>query len=151
MQSNSLTGAVPPELGTLTDLVSLCAAPRRLRVGDGRTRRARSVCVWLRSALSSNRFSGTLGSWVGSLAKLSYLCAPHARTVTRARDTRAQSHARHTRTVRACVCVWRVVSECVRFCVCVLLCVCVLARSACVSVFMCVCVLMCVCVFVCVC
>ena len=84
MYANSLTGAVPPELGKLTDLESLCAAPRRLRVGDGRTRRARSVCVWLRSELQSNGFSGTLGSWVGSLVKLTELYAPHAHTGTRA-------------------------------------------------------------------
>ncbi len=107
--ANSLTGAVPPELGKLTDLEDLCAAPRRLRIGDGRTRRARSVCGWLRSSLSSNRFSGTLGSWVGSLAKLSGLYAPRARTV------------------RACVCECRAMRLCVCVCVCVCLCVCLCA------------------------
>ncbi len=85
------------------------ASPRRLRVGDGRTRRARSVCVWLRSSLSSNRFSGTLGSWVGSLAKLLKLYAPRACTV------------------RACVCECRTMRVCVCVCVCVCLCVCVFA------------------------
>ena len=107
---NSLTGAVPPELGKLTDLEELCAAPRRLRVGDGRTRRARSVCVWLRSSLSSNGFSGTLGSWVGSLAKLRKLYAP-ARAHSDAREhagaqppgTIARAPRAHTVRVRVCV------------------------------------------------
>ncbi len=130
MAANSLTGAVPPELGKLTDLEELCAAPRRLRIADGRTRRARSVCVWLRSWLSSNRFSGTLGSWVGSLPKLRILYAPHARTVTHARmragTTRGHNRTRAARALSACVrarlCAieYRVVS-----CrVCVLVCVC---------------------------
>ncbi len=132
MGENSLTGAVPPELGKLTDLEDLCAAPRRLRVGDGRTRRARSVCVWLRSELASNGFSGTLGSWVGSLAKLTRLYAPHARTLTPApRVSGAPARAPCAHTVRVCVCV----SVCVVSWVCV-----------CVSVLVCVCVCVCVCV-----
>ncbi len=130
MAANSLTGAVPPELGKLTNLEELCAAPRRPRVGDGRTRRARSVCGWLRSWLSSNRFSGTLGSWVGSLAKLRKLYAPRARSPTRARmrahathgHNRTRAARAHSACVRARLCAieYRVVS-----CrVCVLVCVC---------------------------
>ncbi len=112
MAANSLTGTVPPELGKLTDLEELCAAPRRLRVGDGRACRARIVCVWLRSELSSNRFSGTLGSWVGSLAKLRRLYVPacahtDARARAGSRDKREQSHARRARTQCVCACVCR--------------------------------------------
>ena len=114
MGENSLTSAVPPELGKLTDLEDLCAAPRRLRVGDGRTRRARSVCMWLRSGLGPNRFSGTLGSWVGSLAKLTWLYAPHVQTLTPARVPACAAHGRsctragHAHSVGACGCMSQV-------------------------------------------
>jgi hypothetical protein len=63
-----------------------------------------TIVRWLRSELWMNGFSGKLGSWVGSLVKLTLLYAPHAP------GTQAQTHARvrtHTKCVcaPACVCV----------------------------------------------
>jgi hypothetical protein len=79
---NKLSGTLPAALGALTDLVELCArSPPIPRGGEGPARprsaesvrsRARAV---RRSYLDSNGFTGTIGSWIGSLAKLTYLYA----------------------------------------------------------------------------
>ena len=78
---NKLSGTLPPELGKLTDLESLCARPPaaamrpgRPRIG-GRVAHARRV----RSELGSNGFGGAVGGWVSSLAKLTWLYAPLGR------------------------------------------------------------------------
>jgi hypothetical protein len=74
MGVNGLDGTLPAELGKLTDLESLCAALRRRRaaiggpVGAALTRFA-VVCRYC----SDNKLSGTIGSWIGSMAKLTLL------------------------------------------------------------------------------
>ncbi len=81
MYVNNLDGALPAELGKLTDLESLCAALRCRRAAHRRDRsapRSHAPAV-VRSDCSRNRhdgaegFSGTVGSWIGSMAKLAYL------------------------------------------------------------------------------
>jgi hypothetical protein len=78
---NKLSGALPAALGALTDHVALCARPPIPRGGEGPARprsaesvrsRARAV---LRSYLGYNGLTGTIGSWIGSLAKLTVLYA----------------------------------------------------------------------------
>jgi hypothetical protein len=79
---NKLSGALPAALGALTDLVELCARTSAIpRGGDGPARprsaeavrsRARAV---LRSYLGWNGLTGTIGGWIGSLAKLTGLYA----------------------------------------------------------------------------
>jgi hypothetical protein len=78
---NKLSGALPAALGALTALELLCARPLGARregpARGGKARRGplrRSDAV-LRSELSSNGLTGTIGSWIGSLAKLKLLYA----------------------------------------------------------------------------
>ena len=74
MGTNNLDGTLPAELGKLTDLEALCAALRRRRAavaGTGR-RRAHAPAL-VRSQCSENKLSGTIGGWIGSMAKLTYL------------------------------------------------------------------------------
>ena len=74
MGTNNLDGTLPAELGKLTDLEALCAALLRRRAAIGGTGRRRAyafavVC----SDCSYNKLSGTIGSWIGSIAKLAWL------------------------------------------------------------------------------
>ena len=74
MASNHLDGTLPAELGKLTDLEDLCAALRRRRAAHRRDRSApRSRAAVVCSDCSRNKLSGTIGSWIGSMAKLTYL------------------------------------------------------------------------------
>ena len=76
MERNNLDGTLPAELGKLTDLEALCAALRRCcRAVHRRDRSAprahapavvRSYCGW-------NKLSGTIGGWIGSMTKLTWL------------------------------------------------------------------------------
>ena len=76
MYANNLDGTLPAELGKLTDLEHLCAALRRCcRAAHRRDRsapRAHAPAV-VRSGCSENKLSGTIGSWIGSMAKLTLL------------------------------------------------------------------------------
>ena len=80
---NKLSGTLPAALGALTDLVALCARPLPQACAAGTARRgpasaesvrsrARAV---LRSSLHSNGLTGTIGGWIGSLAKLTLVDA----------------------------------------------------------------------------
>jgi hypothetical protein len=76
---NKLSGALPAALGALTALVKLCARPLGARregparpAPPHRCAHARAV---LRSDLRSNGLTGTIGSWISSLAKLKLLYA----------------------------------------------------------------------------
>jgi hypothetical protein len=74
-----LTGTLPPELATLSQLASLCARPPARLPRDGmwpplRARPPRAM-RWLRSGLGPNGLSGSLASWIGSLVKLTRLYA----------------------------------------------------------------------------
>ncbi len=75
MGTNNLDGTLPAELGKLTDLEQLCAALRRCcRAVHRRDRSApRSRAAVVRSYCYENKLSGTIGSWIGSMAKLSIL------------------------------------------------------------------------------
>ncbi len=69
-----MDGTLPAELGKLTDLETLCAALRRRRAAHRRDRSApRSRAAMMRSACGENKLSGTIGSWIGSMAKLTLL------------------------------------------------------------------------------
>ena len=75
--ANLLYGTLPAELGKLTDLELLCAALRRCcrRAAHRRDRsapRAHAPAV-VRSDCYENKLSGTIGGWIGSMAKLTYL------------------------------------------------------------------------------
>ena len=75
MWENNLDGTLPAELGKLTDLEALCAALRRRRAAHRRDRsapRSHAPAV-VRSDCSENQLSGTIGSWIGSMAKLRWL------------------------------------------------------------------------------
>ncbi len=75
MRVNKLDGTLPAELGKLTDLEDLCAALRRRRAAHRRDRsapRAHAPAV-VRSGCGENKLSGTIGSWIGSMAKLAWL------------------------------------------------------------------------------
>ena len=76
MGVNHLDGTLPAELGKLTDLEALCAAlRRRCRAAHRRDRsapRAHTLAVVSRQC-QQNKFSGTIGDWIGSLAKLAFL------------------------------------------------------------------------------
>jgi hypothetical protein len=79
VSSNHLTGTLPAALGALTDLSALCARPLGARrEGPARpappNQRSRTRAV-LRSGLESNVLTGTIGSWISSLAKLKILYA----------------------------------------------------------------------------
>ena len=107
-EKNKLSGALPAALGALTDLVGLCARPAQARAAGKARRgpapaesvrsRARAV---LHSYLDSNGLTGTIGGWIGSLAKLTDLYA-RARACTggtpgggaRALTRRVLSHMR---------------------------------------------------------
>ena len=82
---NQLSGAVPAALGALTDLELLRARPLASggKARHGPLRRSVRSCARavLRSGLGSNRLTGTIGSWISSLAKLAYLYAAPAHTV----------------------------------------------------------------------
>ena len=74
---NDLDGTLPAELGKLTDLELLCVSPPLWaaavrsdfrRVGSARLRAA-MIC----RGCNENKFSGTIGSWIGSMAKLNQL------------------------------------------------------------------------------
>ncbi len=69
MFGNGLDGTLPAELGKLTDLESLCAALRRRRAAHRRNRCTAVVC----RQCQQNKLSGTIGSWIGSMAKLTFL------------------------------------------------------------------------------
>ena len=71
--TNHLDGTLPAELGKLTDLEILCAALRRRRtaVADRSAPRLRGAAVC--SECGKNKLSGTIGSWIGSMAKLTYV------------------------------------------------------------------------------
>jgi hypothetical protein len=74
MYTNHLDGTLPAELGKLTDLEDLCAALRRRRAAHRRTGRRRALrAAVVRSNLHANKLSGTIGSWIGSMAKLTWL------------------------------------------------------------------------------
>jgi hypothetical protein len=140
-EGNKLSGTLPAALGTLTDLVALCARPPPIpRGGEGPARprsaesvrpRARAV---LRSNLLSNGLTGTIGSWIGSLAKLTGLYA-RARACTGGTPAAAHAHSRggycrgYGSTLRRGGCgatcaVRRLRALCAFVCVCVRLCVC---------------------------
>ena len=71
---NGLGGKLPAELGKLTDLERLCAALRGCGAAIGGPRSAACLhAVVVRSDCSDNKFSGTSGSWIGSMSKLTYL------------------------------------------------------------------------------
>ncbi len=74
MGVNGLDGTLPAELGKLTDLESLCAALRRRRAAIGGPVGAALMHLrrWC-SQCNQNQFSGTIGSWIGSMAKLTSL------------------------------------------------------------------------------
>jgi hypothetical protein len=75
MGTNNLDGTLPAELGKLTDLETLCAALRRRRAAHRRDRsapRAYAPAV-VRSYCGENKLSGTIGGWIGSMAKLTFL------------------------------------------------------------------------------
>ncbi len=76
MGANNLDGTLPAELGNLSDLEDLCAALRRRRTAHRRDRseppRAHAPAV-VRSDCGENKLSGTIGSWIGSMAKLTIL------------------------------------------------------------------------------
>jgi hypothetical protein len=63
-------------LGKLTDLELLYAPPRTRRDAAGRRRRSAFSHVVLRSFVGFNVFTGTVPSWIGSMAKLAELYAP---------------------------------------------------------------------------
>ena len=77
MEKNNLDGTLPAELGKLTDLEDLCAdgsaplLPRKPIGGTGR-RRAYAAAVVCRYC-EQNKLSGTIGGWIGSMAKLTWL------------------------------------------------------------------------------
>ncbi len=74
METNNLDGTLPAELGKLTDLETLCAALRRRRAAIGGTgRRPAQTPTVVCSYCPKNKLSGTIGSWIGSMAKLTYL------------------------------------------------------------------------------
>ncbi len=97
---NKLSGALPAALGALTDLVALCARPPQSRAA-GKARRGRAPAesvrsrarVVLRSSLGSNGLTGTIGGWIGSLAKLTRLYA-RARACTGGTAAAAHAHSR---------------------------------------------------------
>ncbi len=71
---NQLDGSLPAELGKLTDLEDLCAALRRHRAAIGGPVSAARLCAAVVcSACNRNKLSGTIGSWIGSMAKLTLL------------------------------------------------------------------------------
>ncbi len=75
MATNNLDGTLPAELGKLTDLEQLCAALRRRAAAHRRDQsapRAHAPAV-VCSDCSENKLSGTIGSWIGSMAKLTWL------------------------------------------------------------------------------
>ncbi len=72
--ANNLDGTLPAELGKLTDLEDLCAALRRRGAAvGGPVGAACSGAAVVRSACSGNKLSGTIGSWIGSMARLTLL------------------------------------------------------------------------------
>ena len=71
MFRNVLDGTLPAELGKLTDLESLCAALAAQPLADRSVPRLRVAVV--RRQGQENQFSGTIGSWIGSMAKLTLL------------------------------------------------------------------------------
>jgi hypothetical protein len=74
MYANKLDGTLPAELSKLADLEKLCAALSRRRAAHRRDRSApRSRAAVVCSACGENKLSGTIGSWIGSMAKLAYL------------------------------------------------------------------------------
>ena len=79
VSSNGLGGTLPPELGRLTDLVNLYApfsCTRRMRpCCDGPAPLRIALALWLGrcSRLALNKFTGTIGSWIDSISKLTYL------------------------------------------------------------------------------
>ncbi len=74
MGTNYLDGTLPAELGKLTDLEALCAALRRRLRSPSVDRTARSSAPSVvRSDCGANMLSGTIGGWIGSLAKLTFL------------------------------------------------------------------------------
>ena len=74
MRTNHLDGTLPAELGKLTDLDELCAAgsaPPLLRSPSaGPVRRRAGALAVARRDCSGNKLSGTIGGWIGSMAKL---------------------------------------------------------------------------------
>ena len=70
---NDLDGTLPAELGKLTDLETLCAALRCAVAIGGPVGAARLRAAVVCSECSDNKLSGTIGSWIGSMAKLIYL------------------------------------------------------------------------------
>ncbi len=76
MWVNNFDGTLPAELSKLTDLETLCAALRRCcRAAHRRDRsapRAYAPAV-VRSYCGENKLSGTIGGWIGSMAKLTFL------------------------------------------------------------------------------
>jgi hypothetical protein len=119
---NKLSGTLPAALGALTDLVVLCARPSAImRGGEGPARprsaesarsRARAV---LRSYLGSNGFTGTIGGWIGSLAKLTFLYA-RARACTGGYPRRRRTRTHAAGYCHTCV-IAHVRSVCERACV----------------------------------
>jgi hypothetical protein len=84
LYGNQMTGTIPPALGSLTNLVALCAPLALLRV-----RRCAVPCgalgsllehrsSFVRSWLSANKFSGTIPHSLGLCTNLAQLCAPAA-------------------------------------------------------------------------
>ena len=71
MLGNGLDGTLPAELGKLTDLEILYAAMVHKQSADGSASRVH-VAVVCRSC-GQNKLSGTIGSWIGSVAKLTEL------------------------------------------------------------------------------